>query len=311
MTRASGTTRGSAVRSPGTSFQSETRAAPSAAGEQRGGEVRAAAAQRGHLAVGRGADEAGHDRDDAAREQRQRACAGRCRSVRAKSGAAWPNAPSVWTRSRASTYFAFVPAASSAAGDQARAQPLAARGEVVGGARGELAQQPQALRQGLELLEHVADVGQHVRAAAARRQERPRHLGVPRPQPGDERRDGARLAGSGLLGHAKQRVGRPRHRGDDHDGGLLGVAADDVDGVADGGGVGQRRTAELVHVRRSAGPWHKSGGYPGSESPLLCAWMFTLLKLIQSIIKTLHSDGHAGAGGRRASRSARRSASRR
>ena len=30
MTRASGTTRGSAVSSPGTSFQSETRAAPSA-----------------------------------------------------------------------------------------------------------------------------------------------------------------------------------------------------------------------------------------------------------------------------------------
>ena len=51
MTRASGTTRGSAVSRPGTSFQSETRAAPSAAGEQRGGEVGAAAAERGDLAV--------------------------------------------------------------------------------------------------------------------------------------------------------------------------------------------------------------------------------------------------------------------
>ena len=40
--------------------------------------------------------------------------------------------------------------------------------------------------------------------------------------------------------------------------GSWAMAADDVDGVADSGGVGQRRTAELVHLRRSAGPWHKS-----------------------------------------------------
>src|ERR1044071_1560099 len=39
--------------------------------EQRGGQVRAAAAQRGDLTVGRGADEAGHDGDDAAGEERR------------------------------------------------------------------------------------------------------------------------------------------------------------------------------------------------------------------------------------------------
>jgi hypothetical protein len=34
------------------------------------------------------------------------------------------------------------------------------------------------------------------------------------------------------------------------------MAADDLDGVADGGGVGQGRTAELVHVGRPAGTRH-------------------------------------------------------
>ena len=44
---------------------------------------------------------------------------------------------------------------------------------------------------------------------------------------------------------------------DDHDdGGLRTKTMDDVDGVADGGGVGQRRTAELVDVGRAAGSWH-------------------------------------------------------
>ena len=76
MTRASGTTRGSAVSSPGTSFQSETRDGAERAGEQGGGEVGAAAAERRHLAVGRGADEAGDDRDDAAGEQRREGALG-------------------------------------------------------------------------------------------------------------------------------------------------------------------------------------------------------------------------------------------
>jgi hypothetical protein len=34
------------------------------------------------------------------------------------------------------------------------------------------------------------------------------------------------------------------------------MAANDLDGVADGGGVGQGRTAELVHVWRPAGTRH-------------------------------------------------------
>jgi hypothetical protein len=32
---------------------------------------------------------------------------------------------------------------------------------------------------------------------------------------------------------------------------------DDIDGTADGGGVGQRGAAELVHVRCAAVSWHR------------------------------------------------------
>jgi hypothetical protein len=39
------------------------------------------------------------------------------------------------------------------------------------------------------------------------------------------------------------------------------VTANDLDGVANGGGIGQRRTAELVHVWRAAGSGH--GGKVG------------------------------------------------
>jgi hypothetical protein len=35
------------------------------------------------------------------------------------------------------------------------------------------------------------------------------------------------------------------------------MAANDLDRMADGSGIGQRRTAELVHVRRSAGTGHE------------------------------------------------------
>ena len=256
MTRASGTTRGSAVRSPGTSFQSETREAPSPRASSVAVRSEPPRPERGHLAVGRGADEAGHDRDDAAREQRQQRAldapigAGEVRRRLAERAVGVDEVDGIDVP-------CLRPGRLERRRHQARAQPLAARGEVVGGARGELAQELEPLCQGLELLEDVADVGQRVRPAAARGQERPCHLGVAAPELRDEGRDGARLAGAGLLGHAKERVGRPRHRRDDHDGGLLGMAADDVDGVADSGGVGQRRTAELVHLRRSAGPWHK------------------------------------------------------
>ena len=141
-------------------------------------------------------------------------------------------------------------------GDQPCAEPLAAGDEVVGGAGGQLAEQPKPLGQRLELGEEVGDVEQHVGAETAAGKERPGDFGVPGAEPRDERSDGTRLAGSRLLGHFEERVGGSRHRGDHDDGGLRAMAANDLDRVADGSGIGQRRTAELVHVWCSAGAWH-------------------------------------------------------
>ncbi len=114
MTRASGTTRGSAVSSPGTSFQSETREAPS----PRASSV-AVRSEPPRPSVATSPSGVAPMKPGTIGTMPRASSGSRVRwtlrSVRAKSGAAWPNAPSVWTRSMASTYFAFVPAASSAA----------------------------------------------------------------------------------------------------------------------------------------------------------------------------------------------------
>ena len=91
MRRASGTCRGSAVRMPGTSFQSTTRGAPQDASERGRGEVRAAAAERGQAAVRRRADVArsrpASRRARSSGPQRTRRALGR---VAAKSGVRLP-----------------------------------------------------------------------------------------------------------------------------------------------------------------------------------------------------------------------------
>ena len=210
--------------------------------------------------LGRGADEARHDRYHAAAEQGREDSldgavgAGVVRGRLAEMGVG------VHQVHRVHEAGAGAPGLQRG-GDEPRAQTLAAGDQVVGGARGELAQQPQSLRQRLQLGEEVADVEQHVGPEPAAGKQRPRDLDVARAEPGNEAGHGARLAAPCLLRHFQERIGSPRHRGDDHDGRLGTVTANDLDGVANGGGIGQRRTAELVHVWRAAGSGH--GGKVG------------------------------------------------
>jgi len=207
-------------------------------GEKRGSEVGAAPAEGRYLAVGRAADEAGHDRHHPAREQRRQ----RALDAAIGAGVVRRRLPEVAVgvdEVQGVHVLCLRPGGLERGRHQPGAEAFAARGQVVGRAGRELAEQPEPLGDLLELLEHVADIAQDVCPAAAGGQEGPRHFGVARAQPRDQRGNGARLAGSGLLGNAEQRVGRPRHRGDDHDRGLLGMATDDVDGVADAGGIGQ------------------------------------------------------------------------
>jgi hypothetical protein len=226
-----------------------------AAGEERRGQVRAPAAQRGDLAVRRGADEPGNHRDDAPRKQRRqhpldRAVGpGEVRRRLAEGRVGMDDLRGVHVSRVAALCLQHRL-------HQPRAHPLAPRHQVVHGARRKLAQQPEALGQRLQLFEDVADVGEHVGPQPAGRQQRAGHLGVTGAELRDEGRDGARVAAPGLVGHAEQRVRGARHRGDHHDGGLLAMPADDLDRVANGSGIGQRCAAELVHVGRSAGTGH-------------------------------------------------------
>ncbi len=141
-------------------------------------------------------------------------------------------------------------------GDQAGAHALAAGDQIVGGAGSQLPEEAEASGQGLELFEDLADVGHDVGPEPAGGQKGARDLGVPGAQPGNEGSDGAGLAAPGLLRDRQECISRARHGGHHHDGGFLAVAANDLDGMADGGGIGQRRTAELVHVWRPAGTRH-------------------------------------------------------
>ena len=258
MTRASGTTRGIGGQQPGTSFQSETRArrarAPSSVA------VRSVPPRPSVATSPSGAAPMKPGTTGMIPRASSGASARATRAVGAReSGAAWPNAAvGVDEVERVDVRCARCRPASSAAATRRRAEPLAARDDVVAGARRELAQQAQALAPAPRAPRTLGDDGQDVGPVPAAGEQRARHLRVAAAQAGDQGRDGARVAASGLLRHGQERVGGPRHGGDDHDGRLGAMAADDVDGVADRGGIGQRRTAELVNVRCSAGSGHET-----------------------------------------------------
>jgi hypothetical protein len=61
---------------------------------------------------------------------------------------------------------------------------------------------------------------------------------VTRAQLGDERSDGTLVAVPRLPGHLEECIGDAGHRGDDDDRRLRAAAPDDLDGMADSGGVG-------------------------------------------------------------------------
>ena len=224
-------------------------------GEQRRGEVGAAAAQGGDLAVWGGADEARHHRHDTLGEHRGEHPVDRAVGAGVVGRGLAERGVGVHQVERVHVLGSGA-ARLERGGYQPRAQALAPGDERVGRARGQLTEQTKALRQRFQLGEEIGDVEQHVGADPSAGQERSRHLDVPGAEPRDQRRDGARLTGSRLLCHLEERVSGPRHRGDDHDGGLGTMAADDLDRMAHGSGIGQRRTAELVDVRRSAGTGH-------------------------------------------------------
>ena len=238
--------------------------------DERRGEIGAAAAQRRDLSLWRGADVAGEHRHDAAGKKRCQHPLRRAVGARVVGRGVTEGLVGVDDLERVDIRR---PGARGAerGGHQTRAQPLAAGNEIVGRARREVAKESKALRQRLELVEGIGDLREHLGTGGTGGEQDAGDFRMPRPEAGNERRDGTGLAGPGLLRHGEERVGGPRHRRDDHDGGLRTVATDDVDGVADGGGIGQRRTAELVHMRCSACSGHRGERIMGAVGCWLLA----------------------------------------
>jgi hypothetical protein len=109
--------------------------------EQGRGEIRAAAAERRDLAVGRGADEPRDHRNDTAGEQGHEGPLHAPVGAREVRGGPSERAVGV-DEIEGVDVLCLGARRLERRGHQARAQPLAARGEVVGGAGRELAEQP-------------------------------------------------------------------------------------------------------------------------------------------------------------------------
>ena len=127
------------------------------AGHQRGREIGAAPAEGGDLAVRGGADEAGHDGDDTARQQRQQ------HPLHCTVGAGVVGRGAA-ERAVGVDHLERLHVLRSGARriERARhelcAQPLAAGDEIVGGAGRQLSEQAEATRERLQLVERLRDV---------------------------------------------------------------------------------------------------------------------------------------------------------
>ena len=137
------TMRGSAVSMPSTSVQIWISLRAEAGADDRGGVVRAAAAERRRDAVARGADEAAEHRN-APRGERRIGVRHSAAVVSGNSGAAAVCSPSVTIGLRASTHGGGSPCDVERRGDDAAAEDLAGRGDARRASAANLAQHARA-----------------------------------------------------------------------------------------------------------------------------------------------------------------------
>ena len=187
MSRASGTTRGSAVSMPSTSVQISIASACSAAPNERRAVVGPAAAERGRDALARRADEAAHHRHAPLAQERQHALARRARRSHPACGSARLNSSSVTITWRASTCSAGMPRARKRRGHEVRRQQLALRGDRVRAARRAVPQHAERLGEPRQLVERGAQLTARSRArrrrpARARRARADAGRAAPRPR---------------------------------------------------------------------------------------------------------------------------------
>ena len=255
MTRASGTTRGSAVSRPGTSFHSDTVARAQRPAEQRRRQVGAAAAQRGHRALlghpaavvldARAADEAGDDRDLAGRDQRLQLLAHGEIGEREVGRRAAERSLGEHDLRRVDVDRRRADRGHRPREDLGR-QPLAAADHEIARPRGQLLERGEARQQRGELVHGAVDLGGDARPRTLRADRGEVNLVVAGAQRGDVAADlAALLARDGARREPEQDVGDARRRRH-HDDRRSRPALHDRHGVPVGRAVIQRRAAELV-----------------------------------------------------------------
>ncbi len=243
---------------PRTSFHSTTLRAPSGRRQHGRGQVRPAAAERVGLPSGGCADEARHDRGDAAGEERRGAPAGRAASVsrevrgrRRRAGRRWRRSRPRRRRPRRGA------AARQHRGEDGRRHPFAARHEHVAGARRRRGRAPRSAPHSSRYSRAAASiVASRARRAGPAGSERLGDFTMPaqerRRDPGATRRPCPARASAAPL---EQQIGDPaERRGDDHE--RAGVAGDERRGALDGASrrPATRRRTSRFRARRPASP---------------------------------------------------------
>ena len=245
------------------------------AAEQRGREVRAAPAQRRHLAVRGGGEESGHHRDGAAGEQGPEHLAGRPVGAGEVGRGVAEGPVRLHDFQRVHELHRSRARLPQRRREQSGAEPLSARDEIVGGPRRELAHDHEAGRDLLELGERLVDESQQLVAAGAGREQRLRGRDVAGPHGGRPCPHEFRVALHGAGGDLEQGVGHPRQRRHHDDERGVALTAYDVHGARHGGPVGQRRAAELVDLGREGGAAIDHGGEEAAQPPAMAGTTVT------------------------------------
>jgi hypothetical protein len=239
-------------------------------GQQRRREIGAAATQRREVALERGAQEAGHDRYDAARQQRRQHPSRRsigARVVRRGMAEVPVGAHDLGGIHVLRPY----PGGAERRGHEPRAEPLAARDDEIAGPRRELAEESETPDQRLQLRELRGDVREKRPAPTARGHDGAGGVAVRRPECRDPLGHGAVFPSLRVSGDGEQCVGGPGHRRYDDRGRLRAEALDDTNSVVDRVGVGQRSPAELVDVRGASRDGHIRGRIYCGAMKVQCA----------------------------------------
>jgi hypothetical protein len=220
--------------------------------QKRCGQVRSTAPEGRRASIRCATDEARDDRHAAVREDRTKDPSHAAVCLRQVRRGAAMMAIGADDRQRIDEAGANAGASQSGRKNGCR-DPLAARGEHVGGARCEVTQHRHGCAQLVVLTGRCVDRGEKRTPRRPARQNVADDVAMAPKEERRRSRGDARLAGNGLHRAAEQKIRDTRQsRGDDNE--PPAMVGDEADGPADGRGVSERCASELPHLERRARP---------------------------------------------------------